>query len=67
MDANLLEVMKIFVQLLYSVSDSTNQIQSLPKDRQKSINKLIKQAKKVLRNQNMQMSLASIDMQEYQS
>ena len=67
MDANLLEVMKIFVQLLYSVSDSTTQIQSLPKDRQKSINKLIKQAKKVLRNQNMQMSLASIDMQEYQS
>ena len=67
MDANLLEVMKIFVQLLYSVSDSTTQIQSLPKDLQKSINKLIKQAKKVLRNQNMQMSLASIDMQEYQS
>jgi len=32
MDGNIIEVMKVFVQLLYSVSDSTIQVQSLPKD-----------------------------------
>ena len=62
MDINQLEVMKVFVKLLYTVQElGSKPLESLPSAQLKTVKKLINLAKKLLRDQNMQMCLAQLD------
>ncbi len=63
MDSLQVEVIKVFIRLLYSVDDSATEVTQLPKDQQKQVKKLINEAKKLLRKLHMQMSLAKIESQ----
>ena len=48
-----MEVVKVFIRLLYSVNDSAVEFNQLPKDQQKLVKKLINEAKKLLRKLHM--------------
>lgn len=59
MDLNQFEIMKVFVKLTYAVAGRN--VDSLSKEEAKKYKKLSIQAKRILRNQNMEMSLYKLE------
>lgn len=57
MDTNLFETLKLFIRLMYSFKQGYE----LTKDEQKKQKRLRIQAKRVLRSQNMELSLAKLE------
>ena len=60
-----MDVIQVFVRLMYSPAATSGSIETIPKEEQKKVKKLIAQAKRLLLSLNLQMSLAKLEASGY--